>query len=367
MPASLALWEEVYMSVKSVKNKGNHYDVTGTVHIAHPDDVCDAVCELLNTRYPDCDQTPVRLAFKTFAQLYAGELPGYLGNDTWYHDAQHSLDCALAIARLLDGHDRMVTPAQRVGERRAVLGVIAALFHDAGYIRKRDDAETHGAEFTLNHVRRSGEFLAEFLPRAGFAAEVEMTRQLVHFTGYEIALDKIQVREPLDRKLGFLLGTADVLAQCADRCYLEKCRDFLYPEFEICGLAGTARPGGPKPIYASAEDLLRKTPEFNRKIWAERLDGYFEGAYRYLEFHFGGHNPYIETIHGHLDRLNGLLKKNRLHELRRRPVAINAPRLRELLGLRVKALNFLAPRFTAALPHLMRRISAAEQRRFIPA
>ncbi len=352
-----------------VKKIGNHYDVTGTVLISHPGEVCDAVCQTLGNRYPGTQFSALRTAFKTFADLYAGELPGYLGNDTWYHDAQHSLDCALAMARLLDGHDGAVAPAERVGGRRAVLGVIAALFHDAGYIRKRGDRETHGAEFTLNHVSRSGEFLAWFLPRVGFASEVEMTRQLVHFTGYEIALDKVQVREPLDRKLGFLLGTADVVAQLADRCYLEKCRDFLFPEFEICGLAGAAKPHGPKPIYDSAEDLLRKTPEFNRKIYKERLDGYFDGAYRYLEFHFGGRNPYIEAIEGHLKRLNELLKKNRLGELRRRPEAVNAPRLRKLLGIRGKVLSFPAPRkaMAMAVPRLEQRMSAAEQRRFVPA
>src|SRR3546814_17577574 len=74
--------------------------------------------------------------------------------------------------------------------------------------------------------------------------------------------------------LGFLLGSADVLAQTSDRCYLEKCRDFLFREFALCGLAGDPRPGGPTPIYASAEQLLAKTVAFNRALWRARLDGY---------------------------------------------------------------------------------------------
>ncbi|MEK6806910.1 MAG: hypothetical protein AABY95_09725 [Pseudomonadota bacterium] len=355
------------MSAKLLKKKGNHYDVTGTVLIAYPQDVCDAISQLLQARYPGCDLTPLQQAFMTFTRLYTGELPGYLGNDTWYHDAQHSLDCALAMTRLLDGHDSMVTPEQHLGQRRALLGVIAALFHDAGYIRKRDDVETHGAEFTLNHVSRSGDFLAAFLPDIGFAGDVAMARQLVHFTGYEIALDKIQVHDPLDRKLGFLLGTADMLAQFSDRCYLEKCRDFLFPEFEICGLAGAPRDTGPKPMYATAEDLLRKTPEFNRKIWAERLDGYFEGAYRYMQFHFGGHNPYLEACQAHLALLKWLLKSDRLGELRRRPEAINTPRLRKLLGLTGKVLNFPTPKRALAMPHRKHSVDVVEQQRHVPA
>ena len=134
----------------------NHYDVTNRVRISHPADVCKAVCTILETRYPGCDLAPVRLAFDTFTDLYTGELPGYLGNDTWYHDAQHSLDCTLAMARAVDGYDKTALATLRLGERRARLGVIAALFHYAGYIRKRIVTETHGPEFTPRPVTPRG-------------------------------------------------------------------------------------------------------------------------------------------------------------------------------------------------------------------
>jgi hypothetical protein len=42
------------------------------------------------------------------------------------------------------------------------------------------------------------------------------------------------------RRLGNMLGTADIIAQMADRCYLEKCRDRLFPEFVAGGLASVA-------------------------------------------------------------------------------------------------------------------------------
>lgn len=310
------------------KRRRNHYDVTNTVRISHPQDVCVAVCELLHGLYPDLPLMPVRRAFDTFARLYAGTLPGYIGCDTWYHDAQHSLDCALAMARLFDGYERSVPAGERLGPRRAALGIIIALFHDAGYIRHDDDRADNGAEYTLIHVRRSGDFLADFLPTVGFGAEARMASRLVHFTGYEIALDKIRVAPHKDRLLGFMLGSADVLAQTADRCYLEKCRDFLFREFSLCGLAGD----GQSAIYHSARDLLEKTPEFNRKLWDERLDGYFQGIHRYLDAHFGGPNPYVGTIRGHLNRIERLARQHRLGELKHRPVAIGAEHLRRIIG-----------------------------------
>jgi hypothetical protein len=315
-----------------VSARRNHYDVTDRVRISHPAEVAAAVNRILASRYPGIDLQPLDHAFATFGRLYAGWLPGYLGCDTWYHDAQHSLDCALAMARLLDGHDRSVAAASRLGPRRAVLGVVIALFHDAGYIRRSGDQAANGAEFTLTHVNRSGEFLQGYLPQIGFAAEAALASRVVHFTGYEIALDRIDVQHPLDRMLGFLLGTADVLAQTADRCYLEKCRDYLYREFEYCGLAGTAAAGKPKPVYGSVQELLERTPEYNRKLWEERLDGYFGGAHRYLEAHFGGRNPYRESVEANLERIGAMIADGSYAGLKLRPQAIGARELRDILG-----------------------------------
>lgn len=308
----------------------NHYDVTNRVEIAHPAAVGAAVCELLSALYPTVDLAPVQRGIGVFTGLYAGTLRGYQGCDTWYHDAQHSLDCALAMARLMRGYEANAAVQEQLGARRAVLGILAALFHDAGYIRRDGDQARNGAEFTFTHVGRSGEFLLDFLPQVGFAREAEMSSQLVHFTGYELALDAIEVSDPKDRLLGFLLGTADVLAQTSDRCYLEKCRDFLYPEFEICGLAGKAEAGKPAPVYSSPDQLLRQTPEFNRKMWAERLDGYFGGIHRYMAAHFDGRDLYSENINGHLRRIENLIDVDALDELRLKPKAIRAPEMRGL-------------------------------------
>lgn len=306
----------------------NHYDVTNKVRISNPREVNAAVGKLLRGLYPDLDLAPVNQAFDTFGRLYAGTLPGFHACDTWYHDAQHSLDCTLAMARLFDGHERSVADHERLGPRRAVLGIIIALFHDAGYIRRHDDKAKNGAEYTLSHVRRSGDFLAEFLPTVGFQAEANLARRVVHFTGYEIALDQIRVAHRKDRLLGFMLGSADVMAQTADRCYLEKCRDFLFREFSLCGIAGKM----PGAAYGSAEDLLNGTPTFNQKLWSERLDGYFEGIHRYFDAHFGGPNPYRRSIMDNLKLIGSLTKRKQLRELRRRPVAIGGAKLREILG-----------------------------------
>ncbi len=88
-----------------------------------------------------------------------------------------------------------------------------------------------------------------------------------------------------------MLGTADIIAQMADRCYLEKCRDRLYPEFVLGGLAKKKLPGGRTQIlFRSGDDLVRKTPGFYMNA-AKRLDLQLARAYEYAERHFERAEP----------------------------------------------------------------------------
>ena len=167
-------------------------------------------------------------------------MPGYFGVDTVYHDQQHTLDVTLAMARLLAGFERTHAGTPRaLGAERAAVGIFLALFHDIGYLRERGEAALNGAEFTRNHVSRSARFMDYYLPTIGFAHWMRITSEIVHFTGYEKTFEEIgaKVSDPRDIQLGHLLGTADMIAQMADRCYLEKCRDRLYPEFVLGGVA----------------------------------------------------------------------------------------------------------------------------------
>ena len=119
---------------------------------------------------------------------------------------------------------------------------------------------------------------------------------MVHYTGYERPAESIPLNNTLLRRVGHMLGTADILAQMADRCYLEKCRDRLYPEFVLGGLAKKKLPGGRTQIvFSSGDDLVRKTPGFYMNA-AKRLDLQLARAYEYAERHFNGPNMYLEKM-----------------------------------------------------------------------
>jgi hypothetical protein len=317
------------------------FDVTDTVQVSSPAAVLAAVEALFAPTWPSTSLEPLRRAFEHFERLFAGDVPGFHGVDTVYHDRQHTLDITLALARLLVGFERQAEPAARLGGERAVAGLITGLFHDVGYLRRSEDHDScNGAEFTRVHVSRGARFLEEYLPKIGLERWVGVARDVIHFTGYEFPAAQIEARlhDRRDVIVGHLLGTADMIAQMADRCYLEKCRDRLYLEFVLGGVAmPSSASGQPEVRYASGLDLLRQTPRFIEEVRAKRLEGEFGGAYRYLETLYGGHNPYMESIERNLAFLRRVLRSENWRLLRRRPpiFAATADPMSTMRGLMV--------------------------------
>ena len=302
------------------RHRRNDFDVTNTVQVSSTEAVTRAVGELLADQWPGRPFEPLTRAFATFDALFTGKLPGYVGVDTVYHDRQHTLDVVLAMARLLVGYERSVSTDLHLGSERAMMGLVTALFHDAGYVRESGDTLRNGAEYTRSHVTRSARFLARFMTTVDMNEWVPVATRIVHFSGYEVPFSAIQVDDPRDRKVGHLLGTADLIAQMADRCYLEKCRDRLYLEFVLGGLAtGPGADGALMVRYGSGLDLLRQTPQFVAATMRDRLDGEFGSAYRYLEVLFHGENPYLQAIQQHLAFLQQVLKTESWPLLRRNP------------------------------------------------
>jgi hypothetical protein len=300
-------------------------DVTDSVNIEDSADVRRAVRDILTHRYPGSDFAVLDQVFEDVRRLFNGEMPGFQACDTKYHDLRHTLDIALAMARLLDGHDRASSATDALGPERALIGIITALFHDSGYIlESADHARASGAEYTLVHVSRSARFLARYLPGIGLGQHVGRATRLVHFTGYEIPLDRLELPDPLDRRLGCMLGSADLIGQMADRIYLEKCRDFLYEEFVLAGLAKRENADGSVEIhYSSAVDLLAKTPGFFENVAKKRLDGLFGGLHEIVATHFGGRNPYRDGVERNIAFLKEVVAHGDFERLRRKSVTLS--------------------------------------------
>jgi hypothetical protein len=266
----------------------NDHDVTDTIRTTDPAAVGTEVIRVAHRLFPDAPVPALERAFTDAARMYRGEHRDYLPCDTEYHDIQHVLDVTLATARLMDGYQRgRRNGSLPLSKDLFLVGVLAALFHDFGYLRRRNDHKhRYGAEYTLTHVSRGASFLRSYARELGVDERLaQAASTLVHFTGYERAVESIRMSDEALRRLGMMLGTADIIAQMSDRCYLEKCHARLYPEFVLGKLGG----------FASAQDLLLKTPRFYEGA-CRRLDESLGRSYDYAARHLGGPNLYLDEM-----------------------------------------------------------------------
>ena len=291
------------------------YDISQSVRIGDPVDVCNAVRAVFVSVFRDNEFDVIATAFHDVARMYRGECPDYHACDTDYHDLRHVLDVTLAVTRLLIGYERVHAGTDDLlGVERVQMGIIAALYHDIGYLRHvKDTRHKHGAEYTKTHVTRGTHYLARYLPTLGKVAWVPRMRMLLHYTGYEKV---VRMKNAHDHMLGCLLGTGDLIAQMSDRSYLERCRDSLYMEFKIGNVPAPKSEAG-QP-FESPVALLNQTPDFMRMTVDSRLNKLFGAVYCYAEQFFDGENLYMIGLEKNCAFLQKLLEEKNLHRLRRR-------------------------------------------------
>ena len=298
----------------------NDYDVTDQVHTTDPASVNGEVNRIFLELYPNASVHVLNRCFRDLTRLQTGEYPGYHACDTSYHNLQHSLDVTLAMARLMDGYERTQDRSGELGARLFRFGIVTALFHDIGYLRKVNDTRhKNGAEYTLKHVTRGAKFLEDYMNRIGMAELAPIASRIIHFTGYEKPIAKIDVPNLSFRLIGNMLGTADIIAQMADRCYLEKCRDRLYPEFVEGGLAARDEADCRSSVmFRNVGELMVKTPHFY-KTATVRLNDQLGSAHGYAGKHFGGQNLYFDEIEKNMQYASAVAQQGDLTLLRREP------------------------------------------------
>lgn len=105
----------------------------------------------------------------------------------------------------------------------------------------------------------------------------------------------------------------------SDRCYLEKCRDRLDPEFVAAGIAHKRLPSGKADVvYASGADLVLKTPGFYDGA-VRRLEGNLDGAHRYATAHFCGEHLYLDELGKNIQHARELTVEELASALKRNP------------------------------------------------
>ena len=259
------------------------------------------------TLFPGGEPQFVARVFGWATNAFNGNYADFQPVDAAYHDLEHTLQGTLCLVQLL--RTRQVSGAHPpITQRLFQLGLLAVLLHDSGYLKRRDDIEGTGAKYTATHVHRSAEFAAALMTEKGFPAlDILSVRNMIHCTGVDAVLGRIDFQSEAERTVGLALGTADLLGQMAADDYVEKL-SALYSEFAEAAQY-TKDKTSIVGMFSSAQDLLQKTPTF----WdytKNRLTRDFGGLYRFLNDPYPfGPNHYLERIEANVERVRQLLNK----------------------------------------------------------
>ncbi len=277
----------------------NSKDISTLLAVGSSEEVLNEVLEILRLISSDFDTAPVRNVYEAAERLYSGNFSGYSACNTGYHDLRHAIESFLAMTRLIHA---AVMGNQSFSERQIITALIAAILHDAGYIQEESDTRGTGAKHKSVHEQRSIDFLSRHGSEFGLSAEeIAAGRMIIRCTDMAADITTIAFPSPQIELLGKLLGTADLMAQLAERRYLEKLL-YLYYEYKEAGVGD----------YESEQDIVRKAVHFY-DVFNRRLKATLGGVDRYLQLHFASRwgidkNLYHEAINKHKKYLVRLLK-----------------------------------------------------------
>ena len=261
---------------------------------------------------------PVNTAFKFTVDLYEGRIQGYRACNTDYHNLRHITDTYLAMARMLHGAQ---LSGENFSDRDIFLGLTAILMHDAGMIQESHDTEGTGAKYTPEHVMLSMDFVAKHAGAFHLnPPEITDLRDMILCTDLLADIAAINFSRPRIELLGKILATADLIAQMADRTYLEKLL-FLFCEFH------EAKVGN----YKNEIDFMHQTLDFF-KFSAKRFKETLDDTSRYMIPHFKSRwgiaeNLYILSLENHRNFLEKILRNKNVsiyRELKRDNLAQKA-------------------------------------------
>jgi len=242
------------------------------IDIESPEAVHKEVLHILRLISPKFDTEPVDRVFKFTVDLYEGKLEEYKACNTDYHNLRHITDTYLAMARLL--HGAQLNDANFT-DREIVLGVTSALMHDTGMIQEASDTEGTGAKYTQDHVMLSMDFVEKHAASLLLESQevidlrdmILCTDLMAEITALDFSSEKIEL-------LGKMLGTADLIAQMADRTYLEKLL-FLFHEFREAKMGD----------FKNEVDFLHQTVNFF-EISTKRFKETLDDTNRFMAPHF---------------------------------------------------------------------------------
>ena len=281
--------------------RNNDIKLYDLIDFNNPRDILNEIKTIVALIANGFDYSMLERIYKDIESIFAGKYPGYQASNTKYHDLEHTNSVMLAAARLMHGS---FIKGNTFSSQNILLGLIATLFHDIGFIQTESDKKGSGAKYTIGHEQRSIDFMNTYLTQKSFSSQdMEDCSHIIMTTILDLELKQIPFRTEEIEMLGKIVGSADLLAQMADRAYLEKLF-LLFKEFEEAGL----------PEYASELELLQKTEDFYDQVAKKRLTRQFDNVFTFMRLHFKDRwnidqDLYEKSILSNINYLKTIIKK----------------------------------------------------------
>lgn len=234
--------------------------------------------------------------FSDITRMFRGEYPGLQASDMFYHNFEHTLQATICLVQMLVGrHQLQIAPV--LSARDCELAVMAALFHDTGFLKYTGDDTGTGAKYTFVHEQRSVVLARKYLPTLGLTSvEVEEIATAIGCTGPAHRISNATFHRPEAHIIACLLATADYLSQMSAPDYVTKL-PILYKEFrEAYDFEGLP---DEKRMFQNFPDLMDRSPSFWEKFVRPILDTEMGGMYKFLET-TGQTNPYMQAIEANI-------------------------------------------------------------------
>ena len=213
-----------------IRDNDRLYDLTDT---NSPAETLSEIKNILLLIDPPPDPSPIEKIYADILRLFNGEFPGYRASNTKYHNLEHTCSTALATARLIHG---LHVQRQVFSPRIVQLCLIGALFHDTGLIQTEEEVKGTGAQYTIGHEDRSIAVMEKYLTENGYSQEdIRDCGHIINCTEFFFPIEDIPFESEEVRTMGKVLGTADLVAQMADKNYQEKL-PLLFLEFQEAGM-----------------------------------------------------------------------------------------------------------------------------------
>ncbi len=280
-------------------NKMDNSQLSKTFESGTTEDPLDEILFLAGQISSEIDQHFITQVHRDITSIFSGIYPGYRASKPQYHDLRHTRSVVLATIRLFHG---LICDGYEFPSKTIQKSLLSAYFHDAGLLLQITDSAKTGANYTKFHEDRSIQCLHNYLKDLGKSENYcHKCATIIRFTNINLDPQSLPGIPKILQLCGKVVGSADILAQMADRYYLESL-PLLFEEHQAGGISDNK----------SATELIKNTADFYRVVIKKRLEVTFDNVGSSMTTHFKerfqiGRDLYLENINRNIQYLEKIL------------------------------------------------------------